>query len=790
MSLFQLSVSSSPQKIFFSITKKGASRVALFFQEKIFFLLSRLFSSIWGLNMFSKLVFSAIVYAVFSVLLLSQTTFAQEQKRPKIGLVLSGGGAKGFAHIGVLKVLEEAGIKIDYIGGTSMGAVIGGLYASGFNATQIDSIFQATDFNKLINDFIPRSSKNFYEKRNEELYALVLPFNKMKIGIPEALSKGMYNYNLLSRITRNVRHIKDFNQLPIPFLCIGTNIETGQEVLLNKGNLAQAMMASSAFPSLFSPVEIDGKVLVDGGVVNNYPIEEVRKLGADIIIGVDVQNDLLDRNQLKDATKILIQITNLQSIERMKKNVSNTDVYIKPDITQYGVISFDKGKEIIIKGEDATFAVFEQIKKLVDESNPYKKPKLILNSDSLQISAININELDNYTKDYVIGKLRFKPGTKISSNDLLKGINNINASQNFSAISYSFETNKEGEDLNLTLRENPTKTYLKFGLHYDNLFKSGVLLNLTRKKTIYKNDIASLDLVLGDNFRYNFDYYIENGFNLSFGFKSQYNQFNRNVAKGISTAIISNLDVNTINVDFSDLTNQVYFQSLFVQKFLVGGGVEHKFLKIKSVTLANVDPIIDKSSYLSLFSYMKFDSFDNKYFPKKGWYFTGDIQSYLFSSNYTGNFKPFSIAKGDFGVAATLFNNATLKFQTDAGFSFGQESVPFFNFILGGYGYNTLNGFKYLYGYDYLSMVANSYIKTTGTIDYEFYKKNHINFSANFANIGNRIFESVDWISFPKYSGYAVGYGLETIIGPVEIKYSWSPEQAKGFTWFSVGFIF
>ncbi|MES2854050.1 MAG: patatin-like phospholipase family protein [Bacteroidota bacterium] len=730
-----------------------------------------------------KIMLLLIVFA-------SLTVFSQEQKKPKIGLVLSGGGAKGFAHIGVLKVLEEAGVKIDYIGGTSMGAVIGGLYASGYNASQIDSIFQATNFNELLNDFIPRSSKNFYEKRNDELYALVLPFNKLKIGIPEALSKGMYNYNLLSRITRNVRHIRDFNKLPIPFLCIGTNIETGEQVLLNKGNLAQAMIASSAFPSLFSPVEIDGKLLVDGGVINNYPIEEVRKLGAEIIIGVDVQDDLLDRNQLKDATRILVQITNLQSIERMKKNVKQTDVYIKPDIKNYGVVSFDKGKEIIRKGEEATFSVYEKIKLLVDDSNPYRKPNLKLASDSLQIVDINSNELDNYTKEYVIGKLRFKPGVKTCYDDLLKGINNINATQNFSAISYSLDENKNGDDLNLTLKENPSKTYLKFGLHYDNLFKSAVLINLTHKKTFFKNDRTSLDIVLGDNIRYNLDYYIENGFNLSFGFKSQFNQFNRNVAKEISSLDLGALGINAINVDFHDLTNQAYFQSLFVQKFLIGGGIELKYLKIKSETLANTDPVIDNSNYLSLFGYMKFDSFDNKYFPKKGWYFSGDIQSYLVSSNYTGDFQPFSIAKADFGVAATLFKNATVKFSTDAGFSFGNESVSFFNFILGGYGYNPINNFKYFYGYDYLSIAANSYIKSTGTIDYEFYKNNHFNFSANFANVGDRIFETVDWISIPKYSGYAVGYGLETVIGPIEVKHSWSPENAKGYTWFSIGFMF
>lgn len=125
--------------------------------------------------------------------------------------------SKGFAHIGVLKVLEQAGVKIDYIGGTSMGAVVGGLYASGYNATQIDSIFQNTNFDELIKDYNPRISKSFYEKRNDEMYAITLPFDKFKLGVPVAFSKGLYNYNLLVRLTKNVRHINDFSKLPIPF---------------------------------------------------------------------------------------------------------------------------------------------------------------------------------------------------------------------------------------------------------------------------------------------------------------------------------------------------------------------------------------------------------------------------------------------------------------------------------------------------------------------------------------------------------------------------------------------
>ncbi|SHG63952.1 patatin-like phospholipase family protein [Flavobacterium defluvii] len=753
-------------------------------QSTGFSLVPRTIGKIWS---------AALLFFVF--LFLPKNSFSQEikkdsVKRPKIGLVLSGGGAKGFAHIGVLKVLEEAGIKIDYIGGTSMGSVIGGLYASGYNASQIDSIFKKTNFDELINDYIPRSSKNFYGKKNDELYAIVLPFSKFRVGIPEALSKGMYNYNLLSSLTRNVRHVRDFNKLPTPFLCIGTNIETGEEVLLNKGNLVQAMMASAAFPSLFTPVEIDGNLLVDGGVVNNYPIKEVRNLGADIIIGVDVQDDLMKRKNLKNATRILVQITNLQSIDKMKSKIKDTDVYIKPDIRDFGVISFDRGEEIIRKGEEAAFAVYEKIKSLVNEDNFYKKPKLKVATDTIQIQKINTDRLDNYTKEYIRGKLRFKPGSTITYDDLKTGINNLNATQNFSTISYCLQPDGNKDDLDLVLRENPTQTFLKLGLHYDGLYKSAVLLNLTHKKTFLKNDVTSLDIILGDNFRYDFNYYVENGFNISFGFRSRLSQFNRNVTTSLGGLTSENPNLNLINVDFLDLNNQAYFQTIFVQKFLMGGGLEYKYLKISSPTLSNEENIIDKSNYFSAFAYLKYDSLDNKYFPNSGLYFSTDVQTYMASSDYTNKFRPFSIAKAEVSFVKTFLRKATVKIGADAGFNIGSDSVPFFDFILGGYGYNKINNFNYFYGYDFLSIAGNSFIKTDITLDYEFIRKNHVNFSANFANLGDDIFKTVDWISMPKNSGYAVGYGLETIIGPIEVKQSWSPQMSKSFTWFSIGFIF
>lgn len=742
------------------------------------------------INSFLATALLLVTFCFFTSTTYSQDTILPSgSKRLKIGLVLSGGGAKGFAHIGVLKVLEEAGIKIDYIGGSSMGAVVGGLYATGYSATQIDSIFHNTNFDELLQDYIPRTSKSFYEKHNDERYAISLPFKKFSLGLPIALSKGMYNYNLLTSLTKNVRHIRDFNKLPIPFVCIATDIEHGKEVILNSGYLPQAMLASSAFPSLFSPVEIDGKFLIDGGVINNYPIEEVRKMGADIIIGVDVQDDLKTREYLTEATKIMVQISNLDMIEKMKDKSAKTDIYIKPDISKYSVISFDQGREIIKSGEEAAFGVYEKLKPLGNKV--YVLNNLKKSNDSIQVDKISINDLKNYTRSYVIGKLGFKEHSKISFKDLKKGINYLNATQNFSSIGYQLNEYNDNDELNLTLKESKNQTFLKFGLHYDDMYKSAILINITQKKSLFRNDVLSIDFGLGDNFRYNLDYYIDNGFYFSFGFKSRFNQFNKNVSSDFNNGQnFARLGINSLNVDYLDLTNQAYLQTIFVQKFLIGAGLEWKHLKISSNTLGNSISVFDNSDYASVFGYLKYDSYDNRYFPKKGWHFNADMQYYMYSTDYSNQFQDFTIAKANTGFAKNFYKKVTFKFQAEAGLSFGKESVHFLDFVFGGYGYQPINNFKPFYGYDSVSIAANSYIKTTGTLDLEFYKKNHLNFSANYAKIQNDLFSNVKWVSIPKYSGYAVGYGLETAIGPVEVKYSWSPELSKGFTWFSIGFWF
>jgi len=730
------------------------------------------------------------LFLFVSLLFLIQISLGQENPRPRVGLVLSGGGAKGLAHIGVLKVIDSLGIKVDYIAGTSMGAVVGGLYSSGYTANQLDSIFSKIDVDALLQDYTPRESKSFYEKRNDEIYALTLPFNNFKLGLPSGFSKGLYNFNLMSRLTQHVSDVKDFDKLPIPFLCVATDVETGEQVVLDKGVLAQAVIASGALPTLYNPVEINSRLLIDGGVINNYPIEELKNRNIDFIIGVDVQEGLKNREQLKDVTDVLSQINNFSMIEKMEEKRSLTNIYIQPDIKGYSVVSFDKGQEIIKKGSEKAKEYIKELLSLrnVDEKSSYK----VIKNDSIFIRDITFNKLENFTRAYVLGKLKIKRNTKIPISQIEKGISNLNATQNYSDISYSFEKLQSGERLLLNLKENKNNVFLKFGIHYDDLYKSGALINYTHKKVIAKNDVASIDVVLGDNFRYNFDYYVDNGFYWSFGFNSKFNSFNRNIATDFANGIIfTDLGINSVNIDFTDITNQAYIQTIFVQKFSIGSGLEFKYLNIKSETLQNTKPIFDKSNYLSAFGYLKYDSFNQKYFPKKGWSFSGNLKSFLYSSDYTNEFERFSIAKADVGIVFEPLKKITIKIENEGGFAIGERSVSFFDFVLGGYGFVSVNNIKPFIGYDFLSLSGDSYVKGTITVDYEIYKKHHINFISNFTNVGNRIFEHTkDWLSKPKYTGYSVGYGMESIIGPLEIKHSWSPETKDHHIWFSVGFWF
>lgn len=723
----------------------------------------------------------------------------------KVGLVLSGGGAKGMAHIGALKVIEEAGITIDYIGGTSMGAIVGSLYASGYSANELDSIFREADFSDLIQDNLPRGAKTFYEKEDSERYALTLPFDKFKISFPKAISGGQKIYNELVRLLYHVKDVNDFNNLPIPFFCIATNMETGAEVLLNRGYLPEAVMASGTFPSLFEPAEVDGQILIDGGVLNNYPIMEVKQLGADIIIGVDVQHGLRDRESLKSATDILLQINNFRTINDMKAKVNETDIYIRPDVDDFSVIDFDLAESIIENGKLAALEHLETLKELAAKQKSIRKnARNIEPKDSIFINKLVIEGNINYSRAYVKGKLRIDLPAKTTFQKLQQGVSNLAATNNFTSIRYELVSDEVGEELILKLRENPNKAYLRLGVHYDDLYKTAALINLTKKNLFMKDDVASIDFALGDNIRYNFQYYLDKGSYWSFGVNSRLNDFDYEIDLDVISSnfnVVNVAGINEINLNVSDFTNQLYLQTVFKEEFAFIVGAEHKLLKYSTRTFNNQDSIVsppadsdrlyfEKSNYFSAYGKLILDTYNDRYFPSKGLYFNGDLHLYLFSSDFNDNFKEFSIAKAKFGAAFPIVGKLSVNLTTEGGFKLGSSQVKALDFVLGGYGNDLINNFIPFVGYDFLSLPGNSYVKAYGRLDFEFIKNHHAMFSANFANVEDDLFRTGEWFTLPDFSGYALSYGWESFIGPVQVMYSWTPEISDGNFFVSIGYWF
>ena len=720
----------------------------------------------------------------------------KESKNPRVGLVLSGGGAKGLAHVGVLKTLDSLGVRVDYIAGTSMGAVVGALYASGYTGQQLDSIIRSTNFNILISDKVPRNSKTFYERKNSEKYVLTLPFNNFKIQLPSSISRGQNVFNLLSKLTLNVSGINDFSKLPIPFYCVATDIQSGEEVILDHGNLAQAIAASSALPTLFQPVKLNNKLLMDGGIVNNFPVNGLLSKNLDYIIGVDVQDDLLMVDELNSVSNIMLQINNFRAVEELNKKSKLLDIYIQPDVDDFSIISFGQGLKIIEEGQKETLKFLDRLKSISQVQNFKKRTLKFPEYNQIKINKVKVSGLGKYTSSYVKGKLRFRNGEIISYDDLGKGVNNLVATNNFDSFLYKLTPSGNSYNFNAQVVEAKNTAFIRFGLHYDQLYNSAALLNLTKKKLLLKNDVVSVDFIFGDSPRYNFDYYIDKGFYWSIGVNSKYNLLKYKVSPAFFSDNQQLSEMNRTEASISDLTNQFFIETLIKKDLSIKIGVELKKLTISSSdnylnSLFNTNSyIFEDSNFFSLYGSLKLDTFDDKLFPKDGIFIEGNTQLFLSSSASNNNFSQFSYLKLNIAKAFSVFNNGSFVLGAQSGVKIGSSEIKSLDFGLGGYAYNNINNYLSFFGYDYFSLAGDSFTKVHAILDYEIFKDHHINIAANFASIGDDIFFQNEWMEVLNYSGYAVGYGFETIFGPIEVKYNWSPDTNYSAYFINFGYWF
>ncbi len=451
-------------------------------------LLDCLFNLLAGRTRPYPLLFVCMALTFFSAPILAVDTIESDDEiRPKIGLVLSGGGARGIAHIGVLKKLEELQIPVDYIAGTSMGSIIGALYASGKTATELEQLVLSIDWESAFTDETPRSQLPMRQKieQNEFLIDLELGVDTSGIVIPKGVVQGQNLHLILKSIYRSALGTEDFDDLPIPFRAVASDIENGTPVVLGRGDLATAIQASMAVPGVFAPVIIDGMTLVDGGVTKNLPVDVVREMGADIVIAIDISTPLLEPEELQTALNILDQLTNIlnqSNVSEQVRKLTATDFLIKPRLEGYTSASFDKVSEIVEVGSDSLEKDSSRLAQYALSSAEYSAHRIGIDQrigSAVIPDFVTVVQNSAVSSESLRKRLSAKPAVELDQVLLHEDIERIHGLGIFQSVNYYLSDGHGIQGLIVNAKEKEWgPNYLKFGLQLEDDFEGTSNYNL------------------------------------------------------------------------------------------------------------------------------------------------------------------------------------------------------------------------------------------------------------------------------------------------------------------------
>lgn len=723
--------------------------------------------------------------------LMFQPVFAQERK--KVGVVLGGGGAKGMAHIGVLKVLEEAGVPIDYIAGTSMGAIVGGLYAIGYNAAEIDSMVRRQDWAMLLSDRVSRNSQSFPEKENSERYIVSLPFGREKKDrVIGGVIKGQNLQNLFSNLTIGYHDSVDFHTFSIPFACVAVDVVHGEEFVFESGSLPVALRASMAIPAVFTPVRLDSMVLVDGGLNNNYPADVVRRMGADLVIGVDLgTSDLKVLGDLNTTGDVIGQIAALIGYDKYKENREQTDLLIRPNMVPYHSTSFSATAidTLIVRGEQEARAHWEgliQLKQqigLPDEAINHRPKHSDLYplhaSDTFYIRRITFDGIDPRDETWLkkIGKL--KDDKKMTFKELQDAMAVIVGTNAYSSVSYKL-TGEQQQDLLFTVQEKSVSS-LNAGLRFDSEEIVGVLLNATLDFRRQLRSKFSLTGRVGKKSYVGLDYTMGRSplrhFNLSYRFTyNDVNMYNRG-EKVVNTtyrhhfAELGYSDMNWLSFKFKLGLRYEYFD---YSSFLFTGDYQEYQVK--------------PEGFVSYFAEAHLESLDRRYFPNRG------VSLQAKYSLYTDDFlkydghTPFSAVDADFmGVIPLTSRLSLLPSLYGRVLIGGNPAYPYLNAIGGEYREKYLSQQLPFAGINHVEFFNNSVVVARLNFRQQIAGRHYVSFIGNYGVHHHDFFTLMDgqhvW-------GGSLGYAYNSIAGPINATLGLSTRSDKVQFYLNLGYCF
>lgn len=727
----------------------------------------------------------------FSLTLSAQTV--QKNNRKKVGIVLSGGGAKGMAHIGALKVIEKAGIPIDYVVGTSMGSIIGGLYSIGYSPEQLDSMVHRQDWSFLLSDKIPRSEQNMSERDASQKYVFSLPFGKgVKAEVFGGLIKGQNLANLFSELTIGYHDSIDFNKLPIPFACVSQNIANGNEIDFHSGVLATAMRASMAIPGVFTPVRLDSMVLVDGGVVNNYPVNVARAMGADLIIGVDVQSELKPAGELNSAGTILGQLINLMGQDLYKKNLESTDTYIKVNVEGYSAASFTtsaidtlimRGEEAAMEQEAALMALKSQLG-LDSTYMPQPTPSYPYSSDrKVFVKEITFTGLDEKDKKWLLRRCDLKEYSDISIRQIEEATAILSANLGYSGATYNLpEAQGGGYNLNYMLSKK-FENKLNVGIRFDSEEIASLLINATSSFKGKLPSKLSLTGRLGKRYTAAINYAIEPAplkrIGLSYLF--QYNDVD-----------FYHYGDRTHNSTFRYHQAEFSFSDVWYKNVRFGIGLRFEYYDYDKFLYqeGNTDQLYsaDNEHLVSYFAQMEYETFDKPYFPSRG--ISARASYSLYTDNFTqyNDHTPFSAIKGYCEGVVRMSNRFSILPAIYGRFLIG-KGVPYskLNAMGGDVQSRFLQQQLPFVGINSVELMDNSLLIGTMKFRQRMGSVHYLTLTGNYALSSHKV---SGLLKEKSMFGCGVGYGLDSMFGPLEASFNYANHAEKVSMYVNLGFKF
>lgn len=433
------------------------------------------------------------------LLCLSGQTIAQQNKSPKIGFAFSGGGAKGIAHIGALKALEEAGIYPDYITGTSMGSIIGGLYAIGYSSEQIELLAKDIIWDDYFNDNLDRSYLSIEEKSQADRYQIQFPFKDGKIQLPTGFVGGQKIGLLLSRLTVPIHGVNNFDDFSIPYRGVATDLVTGERVVLDKGFLPDVIRASMSIPTVFQPIELNGKLLADGGLILNLPVQEAFDMGADIVIALDVGGDLYEKEEFSSVLRVLEQTGSYLGEISNQRQRALASAVISPKVSSYSPLSFTDLDSLIMEGEKAAQQIIPRLNFLLKNyvrkmpSGPNLKVAQALR-DSFLIQGVDYDVDSPESAELLRSIFKFKTPRVVSLIELEEQLKTVYTSRFFKKIDYRLLPAEKNSFILSIRAVEQSGNFLKASANYDSDYSGGILLNATFRNTLIRRSKLSLDL--------------------------------------------------------------------------------------------------------------------------------------------------------------------------------------------------------------------------------------------------------------------------------------------------------